>query len=213
MARLVLVSLGLLCLVASHAAAQPYPVSGNVYLSFHPQVQDSERDVLPGEIFDLYIAFDIPVDGQNPMDGIVGVEGGVTIPPQLELVETAIWPPAINLGPSFREPDLESFIVGLGECIGLGPRHTIGAMTFRLVADASDVEISVTAPSVGAAAISSFAGLGPGWAVQDCSTGEGPELVLFETPGSGPGSRIVVNPSAIPNASTGLTTLKARYGS
>ncbi|RKZ11496.1 hypothetical protein DRQ53_15950 [bacterium] len=202
----------LVLLIAAPAVAQLYPSSGQVYLSFHPHVQQSTREVLPGETFQLWIAVDIPVNSANPQIGIVGVEGGVSLPPSLELVETAFQPPAINVGASYREPGLESFVVGLGECVSLGPRRTLGSMTLRLVTPGSDIEIDVTAPAVGAAAVSSFAGIGPGWAAQDCMSSDGFELLLFDAPVAQSGT-IVVNPVSVPTDTTGFSLIKSRFGS
>jgi hypothetical protein len=196
--------------LATVAAAQPYPERGEIYLSFEQNRDVRFRDVAPGEEFDLWIILDIPVDPSRPGAGVVGVEGGIAFPEQLEWVETGIFPPAINVGGSFREPGLESFVVGLGECRSVGPRIVIGWVRVRLVDDAQDIEIGVTAPSVGAAAISSFAGLGPGWARQDCAGGGEMDLVLFgpSTPGRG---SVIVNSSAIPTVVRGTSTLKARF--
>ena len=195
----------------ARAQDDPYPRAGQIYLSFHPEVQVSTRDVTPGEEFQLWISVDIPIDPQAPQQGIVGVEGGVALPPSLEFVEIAFGSSAVNVGPSFREPGLESFIVGLGECLSLGPRHALGVMTLRLAEAGSDIEISVTAPSVGAAAVSSFAGIGPGWADRDCPEGGEVGLILFEAP-VGPGHTLIVNSTAVPTDRTGFSALKARYG-
>lgn len=191
--------------------ADVYPVSGQVQLSFNSQVQMSTRVVAPGAEFQLWISVDIPVDPAHPDLGIVGVEGGVTLPPELEFVQIAFEAPAINVGATFREPGLETFVVGLGQCIGLGQRTVVGVMTLRLVEDASDVAIAVTAPSVGAAAVSSFAGIGPGWARRDCQASSELELVLFDTPDPSAAS-IVVNPTSVPTEPGSFTLLKSRFG-
>lgn len=199
-----------LALLADVAAAQPYPERGEIYLSFEQNRDVRFRDVAPGEEFDLWIVLDIPVDPVLPGAGVVGVEGGIAFPGQLEWVETGVFAPAINVGGSFREPGLESFVVGLGECRSVAPRIVIGWVRVRLVGAAQDIEIGVTAPSVGASAVSSFAGLGPGWARRDCMEGGELDLVLFgpSTPGRG---SVIVNSSAVPTGPSGTTALKARF--
>jgi hypothetical protein len=153
---------------------------------------------------------DIPNDPVNPFLGVVGVEGAVQLPAQTELVEAGVLPPAINLGPTYRQPGLETFVVGLGECIGAGPLIKVGYLTLRLTEAGEDIEISVTAPAVEASPVSSFAGIGPGWARQDCSDPSPAELVLFaET--TGPRRSVVINSSAVSAVEQSLGALKARF--
>ncbi len=103
--------------LAVPACAQLFPESGQVYLSFDPHRQVSTLDVLPGEPFQLWIAVDIPRVPGSPNVGIVGVEGGIALPPSVQFLEIEFPAPALNLGARFREPGLETFVVGLG-----GPR-------------------------------------------------------------------------------------------
>lgn len=193
------------------AIAQEYPVSGEVYLSFEPNRNVHFRNVAPGETFQLWIITEIPVDPSTPHGGIVGVEGGVSLPPELELVEVAFEEPAINLGITFREPGLESFIVGLGDCVQLGRRNALGVLTLRLAVYGQDLEIGVEAPSVGAAAVSSFSGMGPGWALRDCMDGGPIDLVLFGPNEIAP-STVVINSTSIPVEGAGVSRVKARFG-
>jgi len=206
----VALSLSILCLAVGPAAAQPYPVSGRVYLSFSPDSQLSSQAVPPLTPFDLYITVDIPADLANPTHGIAGVEGGVAFPASIELIGTAVYPPALNIGPLFAEPGLESFIVGLGQCVPLGGPFVVGTMTLQLLADESNVEIAVDAPSVGAAAVSSFAGIGPGWARTDCDGFQDEGLVLFEAPTTAM-SNVIVNPSVVAGEKTTFAKVKALY--
>lgn len=204
------VATALLLIVAAPALAQPFPVSGEVYLSFDPNMRVSSQTVTPFVPFDLYITVDIPVDGANPTLGIAGVEGGISFPSSIELMSIAFPPPAINIGPGFSEPELESFIVGLGVCQPLGTATVLGTVTARLLVDDSDIEIALDAPSVGAAAISSFAGIGPGWARFDCEGSGNDDLVLFEAPTMA-SSNVIVNPSVVATESSTFARVKALY--
>lgn len=206
----VALSLALWISAVAPAAAQPYPVSGNVYLSFSPTSRVSSQAVTPLIPFELYITVDIPADPTNPSHGVAGVEGGIAFPPSVELMSIAYAPPALDIGWNFSEPELESFIVGLGQCIPLGSPFVVGTVTARLLLDESDVEIAVDAPSVGAAAVSSFAGIGPGWAQFDCDGAGDPELVLFEPPTTST-SNVIVNPSVVQSRGSSFAQLKALY--
>ena len=196
--------------LAVPACAQSFPESGQVYLSFDPHRQVSTLDVLPGEPFQLWIAVDIPRVPGSPNVGIVGVEGGIALPPSVEFLNIEFPAPALNLGARFREPGLETFVVGLGECVPLGIPNTVGVLTLQLVTSGSDIEIGVAAPAVGAAAVSSFAGVGPGWASQDCDSGGLMDLVLFEV-SAGPTSNVVLNSTAVPTETMGWSGLKAQF--
>ena len=200
----------LLCLFALPSLAQTYPSSGQIYLSFSEHRHVRTLDVTPGVPFQLWITVDIPVDSQSPAVGVAGIEGAVALPPSVEFVSIAFPPPAISLGADFREPGLETFIVGLGECLRLGPARTIGVLTLKLLTPEVDVEIGMTAPAVQAAALSSFAGIGPGWAAMDCGAGGNMELVLFAE-SAAPFQNVVLNSTAVPVEATGLTALKSRY--
>ena len=147
---------------------------------------------------------------EDPDLGVVGVEGAVALPPQTEFVEAGVLAPAINLGPSYRQPDLETFVVGLGECLDAGPLIKVGYLRLRLTEAGDDIEIAVTAPAIQASPVSSFAGIGPGWARQGCREGGTTDLVLFaET--TGPKSRVVINSSAVPVLPEGISSIKARF--
>jgi len=197
-------------LTSSEVLAQEYPISSEIYLSFEPNRHVPTRNVAPGEEFDLWLLVDIWNDPGNPDWGVVGVEGAVQIPPQTEFVEAGVLPPAINIGSSYRQPDLETFVVGLGECVDAGPLIKVGYLRLRLVEAGDDIEIEVTAPAIQASPVSSFAGIGPGWARQGCREGGPMDLVLFaET--TGPKSRIVINSSAVPVLPEGMSSMKARY--
>jgi hypothetical protein len=196
--------------LAVPAGAKSFPESGHVYLSFDPHRQVSTLAVLPGEPFQLWITVDIPRVPGNPKLGIVGVEGGIALPPSVEFLEIEFPAPALNLGATFREPGLETFVVGLGECVPLGIPNTVGVLTLQLVTPGSDIEIGVAAPAVGAAAVSSFAGIGPGWASMDCDLGGSIDLVLFEV-SSGPTSNVVLNSTAVPTETMGWSGLKAQF--
>jgi hypothetical protein len=197
-------------LFAGQAVAQEYPVSGEIYLSFESNRHVPTRNVAPGEQFELWMLVDIPNDPADPGIGVVGVEGAIELPPQTELIEAVVLPPAINLGASYREPGLETFVVGLGECVDAGPLIPVGYVTLRLTEAGEDIEIQVTAPAVQASPVSSFAGIGPGWAAQDCREPGATDLVLFaET--TGPRRSVIINSSAVPVTPGGLTSIKARY--
>lgn len=197
-------------LLTGQAVAQEYPESGEIYLSFESNRHVPTRNVAPGEQFELWMLVDIPNDPADPGIGVVGVEGAIELPPQTELIEAAVLPPAINLGTSYREPGLETFVVGLGECVDAGPLIPVGYVTLRLTEAGQDIEIQVTAPAVQASPVSSFAGIGPGWAAQDCREPGEMDLVLFaET--TGPRRSVIINSSAVPVKPGGLTAIKARY--
>lgn len=210
MSRFLPLALLIALLISVPCSAQDYPVSGEIYLSFEPNRNVHFRDVLPGEEFQLWIITEIPVNPSQPQSGIVGVEGGVALPPEIEFVQAAYEPPSIDVGGQFNEPDLVSFVVGLGDCLNLGRRNTLGVLTLRLAVDGQDLEIGVAAPSVGAAPVSSFAGLGPGWATQDCRDGGLIDLVLFGPPAIAP-STVVINSSAIPVEGAGFSRIKSLY--
>lgn len=210
MRRLILFPILATVLVAAQALAQEYPVSGEIYLSFESNRHVPTRDVAPGEQFELWMLVDIPNDPVSPSLGVVGVEGAIELPPQTELIEAGVLPPALNLGPSYRQPGLETFVVGLGECVDAGPLIAVGWVTLRLTEAGEDIEIQVTAPAVQASPVSSFAGIGPGWARQDCRDSGAMELVLFaET--TGPRRSVVINSSAVPVLPSGMTALKATF--
>jgi hypothetical protein len=199
----------LLCAFALPVFAQTYPSSGQIYLSFSEHRHVQSLDVTPGVPFQLWIRVEIPVVSESPEVGVAGIEGAVAFPPSVEFMSIEFPPPAVSLGASVREPGLETFIVGLGECLQLGPAQTIGVLTLRLLTPEVDVEIGVTAPAVQAAAISSFAGIGPGWAAWDCGQGD-IELVLFDD-SAGLFQNVVLNSTAVPVESNGFTALKSRY--
>jgi hypothetical protein len=207
-------TLGLLLLgglfVSQLASAQEYPFSGQIYLSFDPDARVATRDVAPGETFQLWLIADIPVFPADPGVGIAGVEGSIAFPPSLEVFSLLFVPGSIDLGPGIPEPDRVNFIVGLGACHTLGGPDVLGVASAQLLEGASNLEISVTAPSVGAASISSFGGDGPGWAAFRCEPFESAGLYLFERP-TPVTSSIIVNPTPVSTRLTSFSRVKALY--
>jgi len=207
-------ALGLLVLgvflIAAPAFAQEYPLRGQIYLSFDPGGRVATQDVAPGEVFQLWVIVDIPSLSATPEVGIAGIEGSIAFPPTLDVQSFVFLPTAIDLGPGIPEPDRVNFIVGFGQCRPLGGPDVLGVASAELLEDASNVEISITAPSVGAASISSFGGDGPGWAAFQCDPFESAGLYLFDRP-TAVTSSIVVNPTPVPVDQGSFARLKALY--
>jgi hypothetical protein len=63
---------------------------------------------------------------------------------------------------------------------------------------------------VQAAPVSSFAGIGPGWAREDCRDGGASELVLFAEV-TGPRRSVVINPAGVDVLPAGISSIKARF--
>jgi len=199
----VLILTALLSYSTAHAQ---FPEAGEVFLSFAPNARLSTRNVAPGVPFDLH--FLVQVADPDTLSGdLAGIEGGVELGQVLTLLDQEWAGVGLNIGPFFDSGGLNvyNFIVGIGECIPLGPTPTwVGKITLILTADVSDHVLSIGAPHVDSATPSSFNGIGAGYA--NCAN----ELVLFST--TTQGSSVVLNASSVPVASSSWSTLKSRFG-
>jgi hypothetical protein len=153
--------LGLLLLLLPAAASQaeePYPVAGQIYLSFQPDARVQNLQIQADTPFDFYLIVDVDLAGGDPYL-LAAIEGSLTFSTEIFLSSIewsgGQWVAAgVGLAPGSYD-----FMAAPAGCLELedGP-NAICAFHGVLLEDASNLFVGV-----GPGFASSFGGLGPGW--------------------------------------------------
>jgi hypothetical protein len=153
--------LGLLFLLLPVGAAQaeePYPVAGQVYLSFEPDVRDQDRQIPADTPFDFYLIVDLDLAGGDPYN-LAAIEGSLTFSTEIFLSEISWSGGNWVVAGQGLAPGSYDFMAAPAGCLGLvdGP-NVVCTFHGVLLEDADDLFVGV-----GPGFASSFGGLGPGW--------------------------------------------------
>jgi hypothetical protein len=152
-----------------------------------------------GDFFQLFLRVDIPAGYE-----MCGLEGSFLIPDGVMLQSNQWYPSgALDLGYDYSTPSERTFVVGLGECLPAEGGVAISQWWFTVTGDVQDATMSVSAPGVAAAAISSFDDAGPGWVDSNY------DLYLFQSPDVT--STVYLNRTSVPSESQSFSRIKALY--
>jgi hypothetical protein len=185
--------LGLVLLLLPVGAAQaeePYPVAGQVYLSFVPDGRVQDLQVTSSTPFDFYLIVDLDLAGGDPYR-LSAIEGRLEFSSEIFLSNIdwagGTW---ANVGEGLA-PGSYDFVTATSSCLELSDGPNV-LCTFRgvLLEDANDLFVGI-----GPAATSSFGGLGPGWVTCDDFVG-----YLFE-PNGVPRALSINNTLGVDNSS------------